>query len=108
MPVITTFDSYLTLYITYIKRLQAGLTSFYVLTPFYPLSLSSSPVPFFQLWLWPTSGGKLTHLKNLTGHTGRVEALAMTTESAGEGGGGGGEAVKGRAASSGRDSTLKV
>ncbi len=48
-----------------------------------------------QVWRW-RAGAQLEHVRNLTGHSGRIEALSLDA------------ATGTRAASSGRDSTLKV
>jgi len=47
-----------------------------------------------QVWRW-RPGSRLEYRRNLTGHSGRVEAVAM-------------DEAAGRAVSSGRDSSLKV
>jgi hypothetical protein len=48
-----------------------------------------------QVWRWQEGCTKLHYVRNLTGHSGRVEALALDAEGR-------------RAASSGKDSSLKV
>ncbi|GAX80018.1 hypothetical protein CEUSTIGMA_g7457.t1 [Chlamydomonas eustigma] len=57
--------------------------------------LSSGYEGAVKVWRWQEGFNKLQHVRNLIGHTGRVEAVSMDVEGR-------------RAASSGKDSTLKV
>ena len=63
------------------------------------VALTSGYDGAIKVWHWPVAGGggysRPEHVRNLTGHSGRIEAVSL-------------DGAKGRAASSGRDSTLKV
>ena len=64
------------------------------------VALTSGYDGAIKVWHWPVAGSgggysRPEHVRNLTGHSGRIEAVSL-------------DGAKGRAASSGRDSTLKV